>query len=79
MDTGVEILIVDLPIHNLDLLSDALFDTALNAVDVESQQRVKMFYRREDAWSVSKGQRFAYMSLICSYAPQGVLLGASCP
>ena len=60
MHSGVEVFIVDLPIHNIRLMSDPLFHTALNAVDVESQQRVKKFYRRDDAWSVCKGHRLIY-------------------
>ena len=76
MDSSIEIFIVDLPIHNFDLLSDALFDTALKAVDVGSQQRVERFYRKEDAWSVCKGHQFAYTSLICS---TGCLIGRILP
>ena len=64
MDSSIEIFIVDLPIHNPDLLSNALFDAALKAVNVGSQQRVERFYRKEDAWSVCKGHQFAYASLI---------------
>jgi hypothetical protein len=55
MDSGIEMVIVGLPIHDFGLLSDALFDIALEAVDAGSQQRVKRFYRKEDAWSVCKG------------------------
>lgn len=78
MDSSIEIFIVDLPIHNFnfDLSSDALFDTALKAVDVGSQQRVKRFYRKEDAWSVCKDLRFAYTSLIYSL---GCLIGRILP
>src|SRR5258706_4523533 len=72
MDSSIEIFIVDLPIHNSDLLSNALFDTALKAVDVGSQRRVERFYRKEDAWSVCEGHKFAYASLIYSI---GCLIG----
>ena len=63
MDPSIEVFIVDLHIHNLDRLNDTLFDIALKAVDVGSQQRVRKFYRKEDAWSVCKGHRLAYLSL----------------
>jgi len=76
MDSSVEIFIVDLHIHKSDLLNDALFDTALKAVDVESQQRIKRFYRKEDAWSVCNDRRSAYMSLMCS---PGCLFGRILP
>jgi hypothetical protein len=76
MHSSIEIFIVDLPIHNLDLSSDALFDTALKVVDVGSQQRVERFYRKEDAWSVCKGHRFAFTPL--TYSP-GCLIGRILP
>jgi len=76
MQSSIEIFIVDLSTQNFDLSSDVLFDTALKAVDVGSQQRVERFYRKEDAWSVCKGHRFAYTSLI--YSP-GCLIGRILP
>jgi hypothetical protein len=77
MDPGVAIFVVDLPMRNSDLLSDTLFDAALKAVDLESQQRAKRFYRKEDAWSVCM---ITDVHIRHSHAPHtGCLIGRILP
>ncbi|KDQ09980.1 hypothetical protein BOTBODRAFT_137247 [Botryobasidium botryosum FD-172 SS1] len=73
----MELWLVNIPFQS-GVLTDQLYERALRCVSVESQNKIKRFYRRQDAWRSLIG-RLLIRTLLeeCDVPSHSVVLGAT--